>query len=181
MELALADVPEEHHGPILAAHQASLAAAASTASENRAIAQTLAAVIKPRKPDPFLGNIDAEECLNFIDSQAEYFAAVRLNLEEWVRFTALNFTEGAKSWWRDSGLTTNTSWEDFKNAFTAYFTPLDSANMARQLLDRLTQNKSSVADYTRQFRRLLRLIPTMDADTALYIFLSGLEEDTRKE
>ncbi|KAF9079636.1 hypothetical protein BGX27_006155, partial [Mortierella sp. AM989] len=59
--------------------------------------------------------------------------------------------------------------------------PPDSANMARQLLDRLSQNKPSVADYTRQFLCLLRLIPTMDADTALYMYLSGLEEDTRKE
>ncbi|KAF9079735.1 hypothetical protein BGX27_006031, partial [Mortierella sp. AM989] len=75
MELTLAAIPEEQRGAILSAHQASLAAAASTASETRAIAQTLAAVIKPRMPEPFFGNIDAEECLNFIEHQAEYFAA----------------------------------------------------------------------------------------------------------
>ncbi|KAF9079537.1 hypothetical protein BGX27_006303 [Mortierella sp. AM989] len=77
MELAFAAIPEDSRGAILITRLASLAAAASTASETRAIAQTLAAVIKPHKPEPFLGNIDAEECLNFIGNQAEYFAAVR--------------------------------------------------------------------------------------------------------
>ncbi|KAF9090319.1 hypothetical protein BGX27_002290 [Mortierella sp. AM989] len=57
----------------------------------------------------------------------------------------------------------------------------DSANMARRALDQLSQNKSSVAAYTEQFRRLLRLIPNMDEDTALYSYLNGLEPETRQQ
>jgi len=183
MDSILADpsFSEEQRASIRKAHTDALAAAAATASENRAIAQTLATVIKPRKPDPYTGAIDAEECLNFIDNQTEYYKAVRLNDEEWVRFTALHLTGAAKSWWRDSGMTDQTPWDSFKAAFTAYFTPPDSANMARRALDKLSQNKLSIASYTEQFRRLLRLIPGMDPATALYIYLDGLEENTRRE
>jgi len=183
MDAILADpsYTEDQRAMIMQAHSNALAAAAASAAEQRAIAQSLATVIKPRKPDPYSGAIDAEECLNFIENQAEYYKAVRLNSEEWVRFTALHLTGAAKSWWRDSGLNDRTSWDAFKASFTAYFTPPDSANMARRALDKLSQNKLSVASYTEQFRRLLRLIPGMDPATALYVYLDGLEENTRRE
>ncbi|KAF8909997.1 hypothetical protein BGZ58_005939, partial [Dissophora ornata] len=41
--------------------------------------------------------------------------------------------------------------------------------------------KSSVAAYTHQFRRLLRLIPGIDEATVLHMYVKGLEPSTRKE
>ncbi|KAF9346094.1 hypothetical protein BGX26_002411 [Mortierella sp. AD094] len=142
---------EDDREKIFDVHQASLTASAASADETREIAKTIASVIKPRKLDPFVGNINAEECLNFIESQSECFSALRLAQSDWVQFIALNLVDTAKSWW----------------PFTAYFTPLESANLAHQRLHQLRQNKSSVAVYTKQFRRLLRLIPNMDNGTAL--------------
>ncbi|KAF9201865.1 hypothetical protein BGZ49_007932 [Haplosporangium sp. Z 27] len=80
-----------------------------------------------------------------------------------------------------SDLTVASSWSDFKDALVIYFTPHESANVVRRVLDQLTQHKPSVSSYIEQFHRLLRLIPAMDSATAVYAYLDGLEDDTRRE
>ncbi|KAF8942887.1 hypothetical protein BGZ46_006637, partial [Entomortierella lignicola] len=119
----------------------------------RDIAKTLAVIVKPSKPEPYAGAIDAEACLNFLENQAEYYTAVRLPKEHWVQFTALQLTGTARSWRRNSGLTKDSPWDTFSVVFKRYFTPPDSANMARGALEKLQQNTSSVAAYTKQFNR----------------------------
>ncbi|CAO3567004.1 unnamed protein product [Mortierella alpina] len=144
-------------------------------------ARTLATVLKPSKPKPYTGAIDADACLNFIDNQAEYFAIVDLHPDSWVKYTAVNLESEAKAWWRLSGLKLDAKWKDFEAAFTAYHTPPNAVAAARQELNNLRQKGLSVNEYTHSFRRLLRLIPAMDAQTALYIYTTGLEPETSKE
>ncbi|KAG0246637.1 hypothetical protein BG011_002370 [Mortierella polycephala] len=144
-------------------------------------ARTLATVLKPTKPKPYHGAIDAVACLNFIENQEEYFEIVGLNRNMWVKYTAVNLEDDAKAWWRDSGLTMNSTWREFHGAFVTYHTPPNAVAAARQELDKLKQNQLSVKDYTHRFRRLTRLIPNMDADTALFMYMKGLEPETSKE
>lgn len=151
-------------------------------AEARDVARTLAAVLKPAKPDPYDGAIDADSCLNFLDSQAEYFKLVKLEDSLWVPYTVANLRKDARAWWRSSGLDMDKiSWASFKQVFTAYHTPPNTVTAARAALDRLQQRHLTVAAYTHQFRRLLRLIPGIDSDTVLHTYVRGLEPTTCKE
>ncbi|KAG0205410.1 hypothetical protein BGX28_002981 [Mortierella sp. GBA30] len=144
-------------------------------------ARTLAAVLKPARIKPYEGAIDADLCLNFIDNQEEYFNIVNLSQNLWVKYTAVNLDGDAKAWWRNSDLTINSPWKDFRAAFIEYHTPPNAVAAARYELERLKQKLLSVKEYSSRFRRLLRLIPDMDAGTALHIYMNGLEPDTGKE
>ena len=146
--------------------------------EENDTARTLAYVLKPQKPDPYTGIIDAEECLNFVDSYKEYYKILQLHPDRWVSYVVLSLTGDARSWWRTSGLKLETPWAEFRTAFMARFTPPDSANKAREALQRLKQGRRSVAVYTAEFLRFVRLIPTMDKGDALYQYLIGLEPTT---
>jgi hypothetical protein len=142
------------------------------------LARTLAVVLKPQKPEPYSGTIDAEAALNFVDSFEEYYTILKLHVDCWVAYVVLSLTLDARSWWRTSGLDLKTPWSEFRTAFLARFTPPDSANKARGKLRNLKQGRQSVAAYTTEFRRYLRLIPTMHKDDALYEYLRGLEDGT---
>lgn len=144
-------------------------------------ARTLATVLKPTKPKPYHGEIDAVACLNFIENQEEYFEIVGLNKTMWVKYTSVSLEDDAKAWWRDSGMNMNTVWEEFHDAFIKYHTPPNAVAAARQELDKLRQKHLSVKEYTHRFRRLSRLIPNMDPDTTLFIYMNGLEPETSKE
>jgi hypothetical protein len=143
--------------------------------------RTVAAVLKPTKPKPYTGAIDAVACLNFIENQEEYYQIVNLNENEWVKYTAVSLEGDAKAWWRDSGLNLTSSWQEFRQAFIDYFTPPDTTSAARMELSKLKQGKLSVADYTTKFRRMARLIPSMDRETTLFLYTHGLESDTSRE
>ena len=164
-----------------AAINTAFSSALSSVSANNDRVRTLASVLKPQKPKPYEGAIDAIACLNFIESQAEYFEIVELSTDLWVKYTVLSLTGDAKAWWRDSKLTQDTPWATFKQAFINQFTPPDTANSARRELSQLRQKKLSVAEYTAKFRRLSRLIPNLDLDTALFMYLAGLESETSKQ
>jgi hypothetical protein len=151
------------------------------AADSRDLARTLAQVLKPQRPSPYAGEIDADACNNFIDNQREYFTVVKLALPEWVQYTALNLVSDAKSWWRSSGLSISTPWAQFEEDFLAFHTPPNAVAAAREALESLKQGKRSVALYTHEFRRLLRRVPTLDKGTALHWFVKGLESDTSKE
>lgn len=143
--------------------------------------RTLATVLKPTKPKPYTGAIDADACLNFIDNQEEYFSIVDLHQDSWVKYTAVSLEGEAKAWWRSSGLKLDSTWKAFEAAFIAYHTPPNAVAAARQELNNLRQKGLTINEYTHKFRRLLRLIPAMDAETALYIYTMGLEPETSKE
>jgi hypothetical protein len=143
--------------------------------------RTVAAVLKPTKPKPYEGAVDAVACLNFIENQEEYYQIVSLHQTEWVKYTAVSLEGDAKTWWRNSGLTLESTWQDFRKTFIEYFTPPDTTSAARQELNKLRQGRLSVADYTTKFRRLARLIPSMDRETTLFIYTHGLETTTSRE
>lgn len=150
-------------------------------ADRRDLACTLAQVLKPQRPAPYAGEIDANACNNFIDNQKEYFTVINLGLSEWVQYTALNLVSDAKSWWRSSGLTIGSPWPQFEADFLAFHTPPNAIAAAQEALESLKQGKRTVAIYTHEFRRLLRRVPTLDKGTALHWFIKGLEPDTSKE
>ncbi|KAF9896246.1 hypothetical protein BX616_007833, partial [Lobosporangium transversale] len=159
--------------------------ALSTAKANEAaendLARTLATVLKPQKPTPYEGAINAVAALNFVDSLEEYYTIVTLTPSKWVRYAVLSLNGEAKAWWRDSGLNLDTPWADFRKAFLRQFTPPDSANAARRALDKLRQGRMSVAEYTSKFRSHLRLATNLDKDSALQKYMLGLEPETSKQ
>ncbi|KAG0243118.1 hypothetical protein BG011_003187 [Mortierella polycephala] len=148
------------------------------AAESRDLVRTLNKVLKPQTPPPYKGELDADACQNFIDNQEEYYKVVQLDERQWVQYTALNLREEAKSWWRSCGLTIYSSWDEFKKAFLAFFTPPNAVAAAREALETLRQGKRTVAAYTHDFRRLRRRVPTLDDDTAFHWYMKGLERDT---
>lgn len=145
--------------------------------------QTVATVIKPSKPGKFAGVINAIECLNFLDAHAEYYEIMTLAESDWVKYTSLDLEGDAKAWWRDSPLTITSSWDDFRRAFTAAFTPPNSVQAAQLALTKLKQDKLSVAEYTARFRRHARLIPGFhdNQDHAVFLYMEGLETETGRE
>lgn len=143
--------------------------------------RTVAAVLKPTKPKPYEGAIDAVACLNFIENQEEYYKIVNLHPNEWVKYTAVSLEGDAKAWWRNSRLTLESPWNNFRVEFIKYFTPPDTAGAARMELNKLRQGKLSVSEYTTKFLRLTRLIPSMDQESILFLYTHGLEPNTSKE
>jgi len=150
-------------------------------ADRRDLARTLHQILKPQRPEPYAGEVDADACNNFIDNQKEYFTVVNLNLGDWVQYTALNLKSDAKSWWRSSGLNIATPWPAFEEAFLAFHTPPNAVAAAREAMESLKQGKRTVALYTHEFRRLLRRVPSLDPETALHWYVKGLEPHTSKE
>jgi hypothetical protein len=150
-------------------------------ADRRDLARTINQILKPQRPEPYAGEIDADGCNNFIDNQKEYFTIVDLALSDWVQYTALNLKSDAKSWWRASGLTIATPWHIFEDAFLTFHTPPNAIAAAREAMESLKQGKRSVAQYTHEFRRLQRRVPSLDIDTALHWYVKGLESNTSKE
>jgi hypothetical protein len=145
------------------------------------LTRTLATVLKPQKPEPYEGAIDAEACFNFIENQEEYFNIVGLDETLWTKYTAVSLRDDAKAWWRSAEMTLTTPWPIFRKAFTDYHTPPNAVAAARTALENLRQNKMTVATYTHKFRRHLRLIPSMDSGSILHTYMKGLEPNTSKE
>jgi len=179
-------------GPITAAIQTvrtagtPLPAASSVSTVQEAFlrnddARTLAAVLKPAKPEPYTGLIDADACLNFIDNQEEYFEIVELNKDHWVKYTALALKEDAKTWWRNSSLTISTPWATFCKDFVKAHTPPNAEAQAMHDLDHIQQGVSTVAEYTIRFRRIARLITDLTERMQVYKFLNGLHFKIRLE
>ena len=135
-------------------------------------ARALAQVLKPPKPEPYTGAMDADLCLNFIESYEEYFQIIGLVSARWVPFIVLALTLEARSWWRTSGLTLLTTWKDFQTAFVDRFTPPDAINAARKRLASLTQGRRSVAEYTSDFRSCLRIIKQKHSAVLVFTFQS---------
>ncbi|KAF9579655.1 hypothetical protein BGW38_003997 [Lunasporangiospora selenospora] len=142
------------------------------------LARTLAAVLKPQKPEPYKGDIDAEGCLNFLDSYEEYYTIVQLSQDLWVPYIVLALMGDARSWWRTSGLTLSTPWEEFRKTFLLRFTPPNAVTVARNKIFAIRQGTMSVAAYSNEFRRYKRLIPKLDEESALHAYLNGLDPAT---
>lgn len=160
---------------------ASSASASNTQADLRDEIRTVAMIVKPNRPKPYKGELDAIACLNFIENQEEYYEIMRLHQDEWVKYTSVNLEDDAKAWWRDSGLKFNTPWKDFRNAFIDAFTPPNTDSAARDELSKLRQGKMSVAEYTSRFRRLMRLAPSLDTKSTIWYYTSGLEPKTSQE
>ena len=166
---------------LLSASAAARPSEREIAADRRDLARTLNQVLKPQRPEPYAGEVDADACLNFIDNQKEYYTIVDLGLTHWVQYTALNLKGDAKSWWRSSGLNIATPWPTFEEAFLTFHTPPNAVAAAREAMEALKQGKRSVAVYTHEFRRLQRRVPSLDTDTALHWYVKGLEPNTSKE
>lgn len=199
LQQALASLTEEQRLVIQAGLQAEItsarnaAAAAAAAAvrsgptqleidaDTRDRARTLHKILKPNTPSAYHGLVDADACTNFIENQEDYYTVVTLDHGLWVQYTALNLEGDAKSWWRASGLTFETPWIEFKQAFIDVHTPPNAVSAARVLLESMKQGDNTVTAYTLAFRRQRRLVPTLDDDTALHWYIKGLERETAKQ
>ncbi|KAF9368821.1 hypothetical protein BGX21_006316 [Mortierella sp. AD011] len=88
---------------VAAANAATSAAAnatnATTLAAHNDNIRTMTAVLKPTKPTPFDGKIDAEACLNFLEDEVQYNTIVGLHESLWVRNAVLDLKDDAKAWW----------------------------------------------------------------------------------
>jgi len=183
--MAISGLPVDQRQSIIAAASAMATSAPAPGpsqreiqADNRDLARTLHKILKPQTPPTYDGAIDADECLNFIENQEEYFQVVKLAESDWVKYTALNLVKDGKSWWRACGLDTTTEWAEFRQVFLDYHTPNDAVTAARSMLQNIRQGNRSVALYAHEFRGLLRRVPSLDQETALDWFLDGLHHET---
>jgi hypothetical protein len=70
------------------------------------------------------------------------------------------------------------SWDEFKKAFIARFTPVDPEVDARERLDRLTQTRSVFA-YAQEFNTYMLELPHMDENDRIHRFIRGLKPEVR--
>ncbi|KAF9536729.1 hypothetical protein EC957_009868 [Mortierella hygrophila] len=123
----------------------------------------------------------AESARDIINRLEEYFTIVELPAQKWVPY-AVGYLGEARGWWRSTKHHVDTtSWTDFKAMFLKQYTPPDSINAARRRLSSLRQGSRPVLDYITAFDDLLRLLPSLDPDQALYMFTAGLERELSKQ
>ncbi|KAG0228212.1 hypothetical protein BGW42_002326 [Actinomortierella wolfii] len=153
----------------------------TTASSTRAsevFATPPTTVVKPPKPQPHDGRIDAIEAHNFIDSMEDYNTIVQLHRSLWTASAVLRLKGNARTWWRSTKKPTTVSWEEFKAAFITAHSPPETIMRAHgNSIQHLQQAGRPVAQYTHEFRTHLHLAADIDAPAAIRYYVSGLDKE----
>lgn len=101
-----------------------------------------------------------------------------------VKLAAASLRGTALTWWRFQVLSKEdaapTTWDDFADALTAAFQPINPAKTARDKLANLRQT-TSVAAYAHSFRNLALHIPDLHDAEKLDRFIRGLKPNTQRE
>lgn len=103
-----------------------------------------------------------------------------------VRFASTLLRGEASEWWRqiqnDPDTYEPSTWYDFCVAFREEFKPNNSEQLAREALDRISQQtEGSIRAYVASFRKHMLELPSMDPADAIYRFIQGLNDDARMQ
>ena len=135
---------------------------------------------KPRLPAPpaydgrNAGGVDV--WLRELRKQFAWYGSSMAADADRIRFGAAHLSGVALDWWESIEGKQPVAWAAFEEALRTRFQPANSADAARQLLDRLRQQpRQAVHEYTAEFRRLLLAIPKMEEGDRVYRFVSGLQ------
>lgn len=146
-----------------------------------------APVTKLKIPKPPETNGRQPTPVNWCHKMETYLTAegANLNSPSTVAIAAAYFKDSALNWYRqhEQAVTAGkaqpySSWDEFKKAFIARFTPVDPEVDARERLDRLTQTRSVFA-YAQEFNTYMLELPHMDENDRIHRFIRGLKPEVR--
>lgn len=144
-------------------------------------------VVKLKIPKPPETNGRQPSPVNWCHKMETYLTAegANLNNSSTVAIAAAYLKDSALNWYRQHEQAVAagkaqpySSWEEFKKAFIARFTPVDPEVDARERLDRLTQTRSVFA-YAQEFNTYMLELPHMDENDRIHRFIRGLKPEVR--
>lgn len=135
---------------------------------------------KAPKPQLFRGGRDALVTRDWLEEVERYCRRTNLLTTEWTG-AATDYLRGpALTWYRMSVLTENTTWEDFKEAFTAEFKPSNHEHTILTELRDLRQASILEFDaYVTKFRNLALQLDNPADNMLREYFISGLTLKTQ--
>jgi hypothetical protein len=129
-----------------------------------------------------------EDVRPWADNMLSQLYARQLNPEssEAVFYAAAHFTDRAAVWFLSRKMATGdilfggfTTFTELRTALESEFGDPNPGQRARDRLERCRQ-RTSVADYTHEFRTILLDLPHRDEADNVYSFIKGLKEKTRE-
>lgn len=135
---------------------------------------------KPRLPAPpafdgrTAGGVDV--WLRELRKQFSWYGSSMQAEADRIRFGSAHLSGVALDWWESIEGKQPVSWSAFEEALRTRFQPANSADAARQQLDKLRHlPRQQVHEYTAEFRRLLMALPKMEEGDRVYRYVSGLQ------
>lgn len=135
---------------------------------------------RPPKPDTFSGDrADAKSIRAWVYQVNNYFTAAREPEANRLPYAVALLRDNALLWWQSlKPAERPTTWDDLGKALVAYFAPLSTTYVARDMLARLIQ-KGSVKAYTDEFKKLVLNIPDMSESEMSDRYRRGLKPQVR--
>lgn len=99
---------------------------------------------------------------------------------QWIPFASTFMKDNAALWWRSfskSMTGQEQTWEEFVTALTRQYVPVNNTINAYDRLRRF--QRTSVQQYSHEFRALMLELPDMDPTTRLNYYTQGLKEHIR--
>jgi len=108
-----------------------------------------------------------------------FFEAAHTAAQARVPYAATLLRSNALTWWQGLSPTARpTEWENFKDDLIKYHQPISAVTVARDNIAQLVQ-RTSVANYVKDFKDLALNIPNFSEDERLDRFKRGLKHDVR--
>lgn len=137
--------------------------------------------IDPRalnKPSKFSGKL--AEVRTFVDSLEDYIRVLNISLDSNAAVVlAASYLDGpARQWWSYAKDSVST-FSEFRSQILKRFVPVDEAQEARFMLQRLHQ-KGSAKEYTDRFNATILPLRNSNPDDLIFAYLNGLKEQVRQ-
>lgn len=129
--------------------------------------------IKAMAPSSFSGGVGVNP-EQWLREMERYLSVAEARPSAWVPLTSTYLKGGASVWFNTlERHIQEGQWDEFRAAFSARFSPLDAARVARASLRKLRQRRN-VAEYSTAFLKQIELIPDMSLADQLEYYINGL-------
>ena len=135
----------------------------------------------PPKPKTYGGDEEKLPARRWLSSMEQYFVLTGIVEEGYQVLYAASHLEGpAVAWWDAVRANGMPGWSEFKSGLLAHFSPLEPVRLSYEKLLAL-QQRTSVQEFTRQFRLICLELPELSDMTKMYIYINGLKRHLQRE
>ena len=142
--------------------------------------------LRPKEPAKYDGTSKYSELENWLHSVEMYLRAKHmLRSHRALDYVATLLSGSAATWWRYHRIAVRNgtaqrinSWEEFQDTLLAHFRPEDAERIAREKLQRCSQ-QGSVRDYNQRFQHIMIELPEMNEKDRIYAYFTGLKSQVR--
>ena len=142
--------------------------------------------LRPKEPTKYDGSSKYSELENWMQGVETYLETKgMLEDKRAIPFVSTLLSGAAATWWRYHKISVRNgishkleNWEEFREAILAHFRPENAERLAREKLQRCTQ-QGSVRDFNQRFQLLMVEIPEMHEKDRVYQYLTGLKSAVR--